>query len=117
MKYFEEAKVVTAEELLEIIGEEYTNPTIERLMFLETKAKEERPGKVFPCYVEGYFLEGGNEEIGFVCCLVQKNGDGFGMIEVRIRAAELGVNKRFWDKPPKKAVRDETSWLDTEVVQ
>ena len=47
----ENAKVINAEELKEIIDEELTNPTVERLMFLETK----RDGsKIFPCYVEAY---------------------------------------------------------------
>ena len=122
MVCFEDAKVIGAVELKSIIEEEYTNPTVERLMFLETKDKENKPGKVFPCYLEAWAYE---EEpkvpavpnLEFQCCITQSSGGQFGLVRVVLHEKDLGVNMRVWNKPPKKAVRDETPWLERGVVQ
>ena len=119
MVRFENAKVIEAEELKEIIEEEYTNPTIERLMFIETKAKGDIPGKVFPCYLEAW----GEEEnaavktdpgLRFQVCIAQSMNGEFSMVRVYILAKDLGVTKRIWDKPPTKGRREDTPWVSLE---
>ena len=112
---FEDAKTMGAVEIKEMVEEEYSNPTVQRMVFLETKDKEDRPGKIFPCYVEAYGKE--EDKLAFQCCIVQGTGTGFGMVRVVIHEDELGFRKRIWDKPPKKAVREEEPWTDTNVVQ
>ena len=113
------AKVIEAEELKQIIEEETSNPTIERLMFIEAKAAGTDETKVFPCYLEAY----GEEEnaamkvdpgLRFQIAIVQSMGGEFGMVRVVVLAKELGVTKRIWDKPPAKWLRDETPFAKVE---
>lgn len=115
MVCFENACVIDAEELKEIIDEEYTNPTIERMMFVETKSKGEVPGKVFPCYLEawGEDMDGVmkiDPGLRFQACIMQSKGGEFGLVRVIIYAKDLGVDKRIWDKPPTKHRRNDTPW-------
>lgn len=116
MVCFENAKVLSAEELKELIDEEYTNPTVERMMFIETKDKGEIPGKVFPCYLEAWGEDekakvGIDPGLRFQICIMQSMGGEFGLLRVVIYAKELGTNKRIWDKPPTKHRRDDTPWV------
>lgn len=112
MVCFENARIMEPEELKELIDEEYTNPTVERMMFIETKDKGAIAGKVFPCYLEAW---GEDKEVDpglrFQCCIMQSKGGNFGLLRVIIYAKELGVNKRIWDKPPTKHRRDDTPWV------
>lgn len=122
MVYSESAKMIGAEELKEIIDEEYTNPTVERLMFLETKANGEMPGKIFPCYMEAWAKDEGKssveaDKLMFQCCIVQCTEGQFSMLRVVLHEDELGIRKRIWDKPPTKGLREDHPWLDTEVTQ
>ena len=119
MVYKENAKVIEPEELKEIIEEEYSNPTIERLMFIETKGKDGAAGKVFPCYLEAW----GQEEsapvmtdpgLRFQLSIMQYAMGEFGLIRVVVMANELGVTKRIWDKPPTKGRREDTPWATVE---
>lgn len=119
MVRFENAKVIEAEELKEIIEEESGNPTVDRLMFIETKAKNDIPSKVFPCYLEAWGQEENAEMkvdpgLRFQCCIMQSMGGEFGMVRVMILANELGVTKRIWDKPPTKGRREDTPWAAVE---
>lgn len=119
MVYTENARVIEAEELKEIIEEEYSNPTVERLMFIETKAKDNMPGKVFPCYMEAWGEEENAEVkvdpgLRFQMSIAQCVNGEFGLIRVVVLANELGVNKRIWDKPPTKGRRDDTPWARVE---
>lgn len=115
----ENAKVIEAQELKEIIDEEYSNPTIERLMFIETKEKEGFPGKVFPCWLEAW----GEEEnaavkadpgLRFQLCIMQCMNGEFTAVRVVVMANELGANKRIWDKVPSKHLRNDTPWAAVE---
>lgn len=121
MVRFEGAHVIEAEELKEIIDEETSNPTIERLMFVEVRAKDLMPAKVFPCYMEAYATESfvnaeehKTPELMFQCCIVQSGGGNFGMVRVVIRESELGTTKRIWDKPPTKGRSEDTPWAPVE---
>ena len=122
MVYSESAKLIGTDELKEIISEEYKNPTIERMMFIETKTTDKMPGKVFPCYMEAWAIEPGEnnveaDELVFRACIVQCMDGGFNLLKVYLHDNELGVSKRIWDKPPTKGLRDETPWIATEVKQ
>lgn len=120
MVYSEGAKVIEANELVEIIEEEFSSPTVERLMFIETKGKDDVPGKIFPCYLEAWGKEENAEVkvdpgLRFQMAIAQYYSGEFSMIRVVVLASELGVTKRIWDKPPKKALRDETPWAAVEA--
>ena len=111
MVYSENAKVIEAEELKEIIDEQTVNPTIDRLMFIEAKAMGSNETKIFPCYLVAWGEEENSKvktdpglrfKINIVQCL---DGD-FSMVQVIVLAKELGVTKRIWDKPPTKGRRE-----------
>ena len=115
MTLTENAKVIEAEELKEMIEEELTNPTIERLMFIETKEKGDIPGKVFPCYLVAWGQEENAEVksdpgLRFRVDILQCVGGEFSIVQVIVMANELGVNKRIWDKPPTKGRREYIPW-------
>lgn len=122
MTYCENAALIdTIEELKQIVNEQFSNPTIDRLMFLETIGTEDKEGKLFPCYIESYTEEKGTDGetlLSLQCVILQSSGQEFGMVRVNIPQEQINSAKRFWDKPPKKAVRDETPWaIGGEVLQ
>ena len=117
MVYTESANIVEPQMLKELIEEEYSNPTIERMMFIETKKNERFPGKVFPCYVEGWRYAAEptpplKEELEFQICIMQCTGGEFGLVRAIIHESELGVSKRIWDKPPTKGLRDDFPFVE-----
>lgn len=119
MVCFENAKVIDGDEIREIIEEVYTNPTLERLMFIEAKEKDPaKPSKVFPCYLEAWgMMNPADPSTAFVqMTIVQSINNTFQLLQVRAPAFELGVTKRIWDKPPTKGLRMETPWIQ-EVPQ
>ncbi len=122
MVYSEGAKQIDVQEMKDAIEETMANPTIERLMFIETRDKEGVPGKVFPFYLVAWSLEKGKTNVEadhylFKADILQSIGGAFQMVEVIINSRDFGVNKRIWDKPPTKGLRDETPWLETVVKQ
>ena len=123
---FENAKLMEPEELTEMIDAEsdtaVLNPTIDRLMFMETKDKEKDgqkiPGKVFPVFLEAWMAKDINADdpeakgLVFMFCIAQTMDGKFSMLRVVVPATDFGKNKRFWDKPPKAALRKETPWKE-----
>lgn len=122
MVYMENAGLLEdIDELKDIVKETYNNPTIDRLMFLETKPKPDREGQLFPCYIKAFEEVKGKTNVeadhtNFICVLIQAKGGEYAMAEVRIPDTDVNIKLRFWDKPPKKAVRDETPWVEAGVV-
>ena len=113
------AKVIEAEELKEIVDESTSNPTIDRLMFIEAKSSKTGESKIFPCFVEAYGMEENAEMkvdpgLRFQIAIVQSMNGEFSMVRVIVLANELGVTKRIWDKPPAKWLRDETPFAAVE---
>lgn len=118
MVFTESAKVLPVDELRDAINEECSNPTIDRLMFIEAKSQNstETSGKVFPCYIKAWGMDPNenvkiNPVVKFWMTIVQSAAGTFSMVEVVVPSTELGITKRIWDKPPTKALRDETPWL------
>ena len=113
------AKVIEAEELKEIVDESTSNPTIDRLMFIEAKSSKTGESKIFPCFVEAYGMEENAEMkvdpgLRFQIAIVQSMNGEFSMVRVIVLANELGVTKRIWDKPPAKWLREETPFAPVE---
>ena len=132
MVYFENARILDVEDIKEIIdeeieagieaeknGEKYkTNPTIDRMMWIEANAMS-GVKSVYPCMLNGYSYIGeepkgpvaeDKREIMFYFTILQAVKGHYGLLEVGVKADEIGVSKRFWDKPPKKSVREEYPW-------
>lgn len=111
------AEMISPEELVGLLKEECKNPTMERLMFIETKGdpiRPDKPGKIFPCYVAAYTEE---PELMFKVYLNQYANGEFQMVMVILPAKDMGVNKRLWDRPPTSMVREFTPWMDSGVAQ
>lgn len=117
MVYTENAKLMEVEEIKELMDEECSSPTVDRLMFIETRAKGDIPSKVFPCYFEAYGCDNSDTDAKvtvFQVCIAQSTGGQFGMVRVVVPISDFGVTKRIWDKPPKKALRDSIPWATLE---
>lgn len=117
MVYSESAKIIEPQELKAIIEEEYTNPTIERLMFIEAKAKGTDATKVFPCFLEAW-AEDEEDPTGLVfqICIAQCGEGEFGLVRVVVHGKEFGYTKRMWDRAPTKGLREDHPFLQ-EVTQ
>lgn len=122
MKYSKEAKILGVSDLLKMMEDEYRNPTIQRMVFVETKGKTAGEGKVFPCYLEGWKQNEdakvrANPPTWFQACIAQCSGSQFGMVRVVICSDEFGLGKRVWDLPPTEELRNQTPWVASEVPQ
>lgn len=125
---YENAKLLEAEELKTIINDPCMNPTVERLMFIETKPKAEgEVSKIFPCYLlawgVGHPPEGVDDahqlqvpQLQFLACIVQSMNGQFALLNgITILAEDLNVTKRIWDRPPTKGLREDTPWVAVEA--
>ena len=126
MIYLENAKVMDAEEIKELMdetsgdiheeGNAKPNPVMDRLVFIEAKAVS---GKmlVCPCFLGGYSEEptvgpvANRPKLMFYIYIVQCMKGEYGLLQVGIKEEELGVSKRIWDRPPTKGLREETPWV------
>ena len=121
MVCMENAKVISdVDEIKQEMNEQYSNPTVSRLMLVEVKGKEGKESVLFPCYPVSYTIVPGknNAELDhtvFLFSFVQCSGGEFLLVNVNIPDTDIGTKLRFWDKPPKKAVRNETAWVETGV--
>lgn len=117
---YENAHLIEAEELKEFIEQDLGNPTIERMMFIEAKPKSGGASKVFPCYFNAWAEDEdakvkADPGLRFLVDIVQFVDGEFKLLTVQIRAHEIGLTKRIWDKPPTKSLREETPWVEKEV--
>ena len=116
MVHTESARLMTIEDLIDVMDdEEYSNPTVDRMFFIETRKKGDKPGRLFPIVLEGYTYEDVNPvkaaSSRMIRAVVIQSGKGeVAALRVVIRESELGENKRIWDKPPTKGLRDDTKW-------
>ena len=119
MTLTENAKVIDAQELKEMIEEKHSNPCVERLIFLETRGKDGKEGKIFPAYIEAWAHDDvKNEErdlLVFKMAIAQYVRGEIAHVQVALHEEEIGKTKRIWDKPPKKDLRNETPWVEQEV--
>lgn len=123
MVFTESAKPIGPNELREMLEEESANPTVERLVFMETRAKEGKPAKIFPLFVEAWAYEDESEKlnpnpkVAFKGCLMYIADGEFHAVQIMIHRWEFNLTKRIWDKPPAKGLRDDEIWLEDAEVQ
>lgn len=110
MVYSENAKIMSPEEVKDLIEEHFSNPMIDRMMFVETRETPALEGRIFPCYAEAYGTERG--EFALQCTIVTLVNGEFNMVRVVIHNSELGVTKRIWDKPPTKGLREQYPFVE-----
>lgn len=125
MVFTESARVIGPMELREMMDEESGNPAVEREVFIETRAKEGNPSKVFPVFLEAYAYEYEDEaekmklnpKMVFKGCLMYVEGGEFHAVRIMLHSWEFNLTKRVWDKPPTKGLRDDEIWLEDAEVQ
>ena len=128
MVHTEGARLMTVDELIELMNEDFANPTLDRLFFIETRKKDGTDGKLFPIFLEGYAYEEGMKgpvaerpEVSIRGCVIGvQSGEGeFTALRVMLHEKEIGDTKRIWDKPPTAGLRKDNKWpgeKDEEVV-
>lgn len=123
MVFTESARMIGPMELREMMDEESENPAVERLVFIETRAKEGKPAKVFPVFLEAYAYEDEaeklkpNPKMAFKGCVMFVTNGEFQPARVMLHSWEFNLTKRVWDKPPTKGLRDDEIWLEDAEVQ
>ena len=131
MTFTEGAKILTPEEIKEMINDEtMDNVVINGMLFVETRGNDVVPSKVFPCYIYAWREEDvpvkvnpdgkpieTKKQLAFQADIIQFRNGEFGMLQVILHEDEFGVNKRIWDKPPTKSLRAENPFLETTVAQ
>ena len=123
MVFTESARLIGPNELREMLEEESANPAVERLVFVETRAKEGKPARIFPVFVEAWAYEDESEKlnpnprVAFKGCLMYIADGEFHAVQVMIHHWEFNLTKRIWDKPPTKGLRDDEIWLEDAEVQ
>ena len=120
MKRFasDEARVISPEELQKITDEEITggmNPCMDRLIFIETRATERTPRKLFPAYPL-YMMEGKDGKV-LVMVLVQYMNKMYSTCAIAQPVSDIGVKFRFWTLPPTEEAMDAVPMPDTSEVQ
>ena len=119
MTFTENAKMVEPREICEMIEDSLENAVVNGMLFIETRAKGDTPSKVFPCYPVAWKeeeKEDGSTQLAFKVDIIQLVSGEFGIIQVVVHEDEIGITKRFWNKPPTKGLRDEHPFVE-EIVQ
>ncbi len=111
MTYCNDARVLDAMELKELIEDDggATNPTINRLVFIEVKSIGGKQGRLYPCLVTSWgedesmtspMREDGRNWLVFKCSVIQSKDGTFSLVPVTLHEVDLTTEKRIWDKPP-----------------
>ena len=113
MIYYEDAKIVDAMELKNMVEMHCVNPTVEALRFIELKANGDNTTPLFPCFMEAWSEDDNpsiNEREGrkwlmFKCTVIQYKDGEFETLPIYLHEKEFEIRKRVWDKPPTAALR------------
>lgn len=84
------------EKVKEIMSSDVKNPTVDKLIFAETRKTSKTPRKVFPCYPVAYE----EADHALVMAVAQCAGTRFFFGYVKMPEEDIGVKCRFWDAPP-----------------
>lgn len=114
----EQAHVIGVEELNKITDEEIVkgmNPCMDRLVFMETRATEKTPRKLFPAYPL-YMMEGKEGKV-LVMVVVQYMNKMYNTCAIAQPVGDIGVKFRFWNLPPTEEAMDALPMVDIQGAQ
>lgn len=111
----EQAHPLSLEDLKEMTKKEVSNPCLESLIYVETRATEKRPRKLFPAYP--FDIVEGNEEDELILYVVQFIMQHYNTACISIPISEIGVKCRFWNLPPTEKLLDLMPMADSREVQ
>ena len=120
MVYFEDAIVLDALKLKEMIDSHHDNPTVDNMVFLELKVKDGKQSMVFPCFMEAWtednsrVLNGdlGRKPLLFQCTVILHKDEAYTALRIFMHEEEFEVRKRVWDKPPVESLRKYLPFVD-----
>ena len=98
----EETKQLTAEEVKAIAEADVNNPTITKLIFVETAPTEKMGIGIFPCYPA--FWDEKHAVLSFFA--LQCSGGRYFTAEVHIKEEDIGKRMWFWTMPPEDALAE-----------
>ena len=102
--YVTTATQLTKEDVRAIIDMDSSNPTIEKLIFIETRKSRNVGRKVFPCYPLGIASVKDVEFITVAVAQIFANQHSFAI--ARMPFTDMGSTYRFWDYPPIEDLMD-----------
>ena len=123
MIYYDDAKILDAVEIKDILESAENNPTVDRLLFfffLTTGIT----GRVFPCFIEAWAEDDsvlfsqrndGRKWLMFKCTIVQCKDGEYSALPVCIHESDLLSQKRIWNKPPTKALMTSQSFVTGQI--
>jgi len=115
----EQIRELTEKELREMAEAEIVkgeNPCLNRLIFVETRATEKTPRKIFPAYPAS-ILSSEDKGDALVLFIVQYMMGQYSTLCIKMPFSEIGVKCRFWTLPPVDAVMDALPLKDVPEVQ
>ena len=118
------AKILTLNEIANMVRNPTDKPLVERMIWMDARATDKVPRTLLPCFVNDILERRDNGEVdGVHVTLVQWVKGEPCMIRVGIPAKDIcgggalspGKGKcRFWNKPPKEDVMERYPFSDTE---
>lgn len=112
----EQTHVIDISEIEKMLNEDPSNPTIRRLMFVETRSTQKGAHIVFPCY-PAYFIEPNDEEKSLVFFAIQCVGGNYQSVCIKIPISDIGVKCRFWSLPPTDELMQKMPMANAKQVQ
>lgn len=109
---------LSLEDIQKIADEEITkgsNPCLDKLVYIETRAKGEHPRKIFPAYP--FSVMDGKDGKVVVVFMVQYIMRTYTTACITFAAGDIGVTCRFWNLPPTDEVMDAVPMVDASGVQ
>lgn len=114
----EQAHVISLEEIRKIAEKEIVkgdNPCLNKLVYMETRATEKTPRKIFPAYP--YTVMPGKDCDVLVLFVGQYIMKSYNTACITIPVTDIGVTCRFWSLPPTDEVMDKIPLADVSGVQ
>ena len=110
------ANILDPDAIEEITKSNVTNPTLELMIFMETRKTKNVPRKVFPCYPIARGDDDGKKEDSLLIALTQSSGTRFFFSYVNIPVSDVGTVCRFWDMPPADILMDQDPLPDAPEI-
>ena len=112
----EQAHTLSLNQLEEIL-KDTGKPTINRLIFAETRSTEKKKRGIFPCWPGEVRAATDDKPRSVILFMAQFIAGNYNTICVEIPEPDIGVTIRFWNLPPMEEVMDAMPMADAKEVQ
>ena len=97
-----EARIMTLQEVRDVLNFPSLNPTVNEMIFVETRKTANNDRKVFPCYPIKY----DSVQCTLRIAAVQCKSNHYFFVHVDMPQEDIGVKCRFWSAPPTEEALD-----------